>query len=490
MISETELRSRQIASEIDAFAGRGIPAHAAAMIWRNVEFLGPMVEQAFGAADLHSAYARTIAEAIARTGNPTVYSLGCGEGAEELTVLRRADALGLPPFRIIGLELSPITGARAMAAAAAAGMADRLVIENCDLNTGLPGHAPIGAVMAHHTLHHIVGLEGLFDSIATRLEDEGSFVTFDMIGRNGHRRWPEVMGLIRRLWPMLPADRQYDHIFARPMPRFQDWDCAIQGFEGVRAQDILRLIAERFDAARFVAWGGLSETFLNYRTAPSFDPADATDRIFLSRIQQLESALLEARCTTPTEMAAEFRPRRSRMRRDPLVRARFLRAVRQPGEVFPSLEEVAFASPYPPQPDAVPPILPCGVPLGFAKGTPAAAALFEGFEQPDADGVWALLDEQFLRLRTEPPAGRVTLTLWSFLPGSRSPGFTAQAAGCAMARSGPLDGPRLVELVLEGASTSQWDIRIAADAYRLPDLEGGADIRPLAYRLVSLRADV
>lgn len=77
-------------------------------------------------------------------------------------------------------------------------------------------------------LHHIVELEGLFARVAEQLHPEGAFAVYDMIGRNGHMRWPELRPLTRRLWAMLPTEKRFDHGFGRLAPFLQDWDCAIE----------------------------------------------------------------------------------------------------------------------------------------------------------------------------------------------------------------------------------------------------------------------
>ena len=69
-----------------------------------------------------------------------------------------------------------------------------------DLNRELPLSHPVGAFMAHHSLHHIVALETLFGQIVERLEPEGAFITMDLIGRNGHMRWPETLAIVRHIW--------------------------------------------------------------------------------------------------------------------------------------------------------------------------------------------------------------------------------------------------------------------------------------------------
>jgi hypothetical protein len=311
-----------------------------------------------------------------------------------------------------------------------------------------------------------------------------------MIGRNGHRRWPEVMSIVRRIWPQLPPDKQFDHTFQRSMRHFQDWDCSVVGFEGIRSQDVLRTIAERFDVARFVAWGGLSDVFLSYRTGPSFSSAVEADRQFLGQIQRLETQLLKERRTTPTEMAAEFRSRRSTRSRDPVVMQKLWRAVRQPGEVLVTLDDIAFTSPYPAQPLAILPILSIEVDHTFQAGARATQALVEGFDEPDTEGVWALLDEQLLCFQVDEPAGSVEIKLWSLLPAMRRQGFKAEAAGCTTFNSGPVDTQCFVNLVLTSNTgpRKDWAIRVFADAYRIADLDGGPDWRPLTYRLASICA--
>lgn len=503
--------SRRIAREIAIFeAHESVHRNGAVMDWRNASFLLPAIRQVFGRDRIHDIYAESIAAAIARSGRDTVFSLGCGDGEQEIMVLQRADALGLQPFRIVGLELAPAVAERANAAAAAAGLADRLVVVVRDLNDGLPGDEPVAAVMAHHTLHHIVELEALFDDVARRLHAGGVLVTFDMIGRNGHMRWPEVRPLIRALWAMLPPEKRYDHVFGRPMPQYQDWDCAVDGFEGVRAQDILGLIAARFQPARFFGWGAFAEVFLNERCGPNFDPDVPADRDFLTRISMLQDRLLAERRTTPTEMAAELRPRHGGFTPDPDTAARFRSALRAPGEVFAPIVETGFESPYPPPPQPSLPRLRLGRRYPLFVGGPVSAALEEGWLEPAGlpapvtlrervrrlmglsphinGAVWALLDEQALSFQGNRPARSVRLQLWNNLPASMGPAVRAEAEGCLPAETGPLAAEETAELVLTSADgpRREWHIRLYSAAYRCPHLDGQADQRPLSYILASI----
>jgi SAM-dependent methyltransferase len=492
-VSDTEddrsAYARRISSEIGVFARQGSLHRLAGIAdWRNGVFLDPPLREAFGHMSAASIYAATIAAAIERCGAQKVFSLGCGDGEQEIAVLRAADQLGLRRFRIHGLELSPISLARAQSAAEAAGLSERFIVLEHDLNRGIPAGETPAAVIAHHVLHHIVALEPLLESIEERLHPGGVLVSFDMIGRNGHMLWPEVRPLVRRLWAMLPAAKHHDHVFGRPMPYYQDWDCAIEGFEGVRAQDILRLIAERFVPEALVVWGGISQVFLSDRAGPGFDPDAAADRAFIAAVQTLEADLLERRCTTPTEMGAAFRPRRGGFRGPAEAAACLARSVRMPGERFAAILDPGFPSPFPPVPAAELPVLAHDAVNRIQPGSPAAAALREGWEAPERDGVWAILDEQSIVFRLHRPVTRMDLHIWNPCPTTSHQTLLATTQAGGSARLGPLAEKESAILRLDcpGPPQTQWDIRIGCSTYLRPDQDGLVDRRPLSWRLTGI----
>ncbi len=66
-------------------------------------------------------------------------------------------------------------------------------LADVDLNridTGISGQ--FDGVMASHSLHHLVELEHIFDWVKEVLRPGCVFAINDMIGRNGHMRWPET----------------------------------------------------------------------------------------------------------------------------------------------------------------------------------------------------------------------------------------------------------------------------------------------------------
>ena len=114
------------------------------------------------------------------------------------------------------------------------------------------------AVFAHHSLHHVVDLEGLYEYIAKSLVADGTFVVSDMMGRNGHRRWPEQLHIVHKLWNVLQKKQHHDSLLDKELIDYPDMDYSGQLNEGVRSQDVLPLMVEHFCFDKFVAFGGLS----------------------------------------------------------------------------------------------------------------------------------------------------------------------------------------------------------------------------------------
>jgi hypothetical protein len=66
---------------------------------------------------------------------------------------------------------------------------------------------------------------------------------------------------VELIWETLPDSKKYNHQLKRLEREFVNWDCAKEGFEGVRAQDILPLLVERFDFEKFMAFGNRQPAF-------------------------------------------------------------------------------------------------------------------------------------------------------------------------------------------------------------------------------------
>lgn len=270
--------------------------------WSNAH-LAPFLEQTFGIANCIGIFARSLSDSINLTGNREIASFGAGDGWAEIAIAKQMYADGQRDFVLNCLELSPHLIARGKAAAEEAGLTPCVRFTEADLNTWTPSRQ-FGAAFAHHSLHHIVNLEHVFGCIQRGLEDDGSFVCYDMIGRNGHMRWPEVLLLIEGIWSRIPTSIKYNHQFQRVIEPFLNWDCSGEGFEGIRAQDILPLLVERFHFERFCAWGGLLDQFIDRGYGHNLNPSDPQHIQFIDDLWAADRALVRLGATTPTQMVA------------------------------------------------------------------------------------------------------------------------------------------------------------------------------------------
>jgi hypothetical protein len=248
-------------------------------------------------------YATFFARAIAAHNCPDVVSLGCGNAALELQIAKRLSKSGAV-YRFHLIEISPMMLGRAERMIAEAGLSDAFHLHCLDVNEWEPTCLYAG-VMAHHSLHHIQNLEHVFDSVKQSLL--GYFCTMDVIGRNGHMRWPEVLELIELLWAVLPEKKKEHPFLPEFKERFVNWDCSIRGFEGVRAQDILPCLIERFGFERFFAYGGLIDPFVSRLFGRHYDPSNVDDRAFIDLVATLSDLLIDLGYLKPTQMIAVMR---------------------------------------------------------------------------------------------------------------------------------------------------------------------------------------
>jgi hypothetical protein len=157
------------------------------------------------------------------------------------------------------------------------------------------------------SLHHFEALETLFERIGQALHPDGCFVSDDMIGRNGHQRWPEALVHINEIWSQLPEKYKYNHQLKRVEFEYIDWDCSKEGFEGIRAQDILPLLLKHFHFELFIAFGNIINPFIDRSFGPNFDAENEWDRAFIDRVHALDAAEIEAGRIKPTHMIAAMR---------------------------------------------------------------------------------------------------------------------------------------------------------------------------------------
>jgi SAM-dependent methyltransferase len=249
-------------------------------------------------------YADQIAQSFKRTGNRSVLSLGAGDGGTEIDIAKRLVAAGERDFVITCSELSDLLIGRGVEAAKREGVADHIRFLQKDINAWQPSER-YAVCMANQSLHHFENLEHVFDMVAGCMEQDGRFLSNDTIGRNGHLRWPETRWIVDAIWASMPEAMRFNRGLNRlESPHFLDWDCSGEGFEGVRAEDILPMLVQRFGFTHLAAWGGFIDVFVDRSFGHNFDLANPAHKRFIHELAVANDALLRAGVIKPTQMFA------------------------------------------------------------------------------------------------------------------------------------------------------------------------------------------
>lgn len=299
----------RVASERDVYAEKEV-VHDLPPIFQvwSTGYLLPMM-QAVGIPSVDELFVDALESAYRERsgdGPARFVSVGAGNCDEEVKLARLLIARGCEAFVIECLELNTAMLERGEATAREQGVAEHIRPVEADFNRWRP-EGTYDGVVANQALHHVLNLEGLFDAIADALVPTGRFVTSDMIGRNGHLRWPEARRIVEEFWEELPADYRFHRLLGRQEQAFIDWDCSTEGFEGIRAQDILSLLVERFEFEIFLGFGNVIDVFVDRGFGPNFDADAEWDRDFIRRVHERDMQGLISGELKPTHMMAVMR---------------------------------------------------------------------------------------------------------------------------------------------------------------------------------------
>jgi ubiquinone/menaquinone biosynthesis C-methylase UbiE len=272
-------------------------------------FVLPLFSE-MGAASIDDLWEQHIAEqCMRRAPQPArLVSLGAGNGELELPLAARLAERGLTNLEIVLLELNPAMIERALEVAQELGLGDRVRAEQTDLNTWTADRGA-DVYLAVHSLHHVVELEHLYGEIARSIDPQGVLLVNDMIGRNGHVRWPEAGAIVHRIWRDAPESYRYNHFAKHIDVAYPDIDCSGEGFEGIRSQDVLPLLLERFHPEVYVTFGNVIDPFIDRVYGPNFDMRNPADTSFIDAVARLDEAAIDLGVLTPTHLVASFRRR-------------------------------------------------------------------------------------------------------------------------------------------------------------------------------------
>ena len=273
--------------------------------WSN-KYLAPLLLEA-GYRTIVNFFSSSLLKARNRTGSSVAnfVSVGAGNCDSEVTVAKNLVDAGFRDFILECLEINPVMLERGKEIARENKVLSNMRFVEADFNTWV-AEKKYDGVMANQSLHHVTRLEHLFNQISTGLHAEGSFVISDMIGRNGHQRWPESLEIVNKYWKELPENYKFNVLLNRLEEEYDNWDCSKEGLEGIRAQDVLPLLMERFQCEIFIGFSSAIDIFVDRCFGHNFNPAGEWDRELIDKVHAEDEAGLVGGKLTPTHMFAVF----------------------------------------------------------------------------------------------------------------------------------------------------------------------------------------
>jgi SAM-dependent methyltransferase len=275
--------------------------------WSN-RYLRPKLESLGFSSPENLFYSQALEALRDRDGEELrILSVGAGNCDLEIGILQGLRTEGARDLRCDCIELNPDMIERGRQAADSKKLSSSLRFIEGDFNDWRANGECYHLIIANQSLHHVLALEHLLGELRKSLSPTGRLVVSDMIGRNGHRRWPEALEAIWSFWRELPPAYRYNHIWRTYEDLYVDRDCSQVGFEGVRAQDILPLLLRNFHFEIFLPFGNLVDPFLDRAFGPNFDAEDEWDRDLIDRIHARDEAGIQQGEWPPTHLLAVLR---------------------------------------------------------------------------------------------------------------------------------------------------------------------------------------
>jgi 2-polyprenyl-3-methyl-5-hydroxy-6-metoxy-1,4-benzoquinol methylase len=218
-------------------------------------------------------------------------SVGCGFGIIERT-LRRRDFCQL----IHGVDVAENAIESARKTAQAEGL-DGITYEVADLNTAKFPAEAYDVVYAHASLHHIFYLEHLLDQIKQTLKPGGLLVVYEYIGPSQMqfaRRDLELADIFLKVIPERYRKLQRRKGIKEEASRLSlDSMNGSDPSEGIRASEIVPLIASRFEIKHFRYVGGTLLLLVFNEIAGNFDENDREIMPFVQALISLDNFLID-----------------------------------------------------------------------------------------------------------------------------------------------------------------------------------------------------
>lgn len=232
-----------------------------------------------------------------------ILSIGSEDCGFEIRIAEKLLQWQLTGFVIECLEINEDKLEKGRRAVEAADLADKFIFTQGDLNHWRP-YKRYEIAFANQSLHDVVNLGGLFDSVKRALKPGGWFIISDMIGRNAGTYWPETLHASEPFWNELPRTYRYNRMLNRQEDRFSNAGAPDKNVEVNRSQEILPQLLTRFNFSFFFPFGNMIFMFIDRSFGHNFDAGAYWDRDFIDRVHARDEAGLISGELKPGSMLA------------------------------------------------------------------------------------------------------------------------------------------------------------------------------------------
>lgn len=225
-----------------------------------------------------------------------ILSLGSGYCGHELAMAQSLKCA----YEITCTDINETLFTEARNRTKASGLSIRFEVEDLNFIRIAPGGYDM--IFAHAVLHHVINLEMLFDQIIQGLNDGGILHLVEVIGQNRRLLWEDNERFANLMLDVLPHELTEG---ARIQASYEQ-----EGMEGVRQEDIVPILRERFETLYEYTHGA----FMRYvctdeRFSRHLNPEHKLGKRYLDLLIDIDRSAVRNGILRPLEIWGVYRPR-------------------------------------------------------------------------------------------------------------------------------------------------------------------------------------
>ncbi|MEO9307221.1 MAG: class I SAM-dependent methyltransferase [Nitrososphaera sp.] len=226
-------------------------------------------------------------EKSANNKEARILSLGSGPGGTEMNLIKRVTGKYFMECIDINDESVKIGQDRANIE----GLNLKFIQQ--DINKIMLQPNTYDLVFAHASLHHMINHEHISLQIKNSLKDDGLFLIYDVIVRNGMRMWDNTKDIANSIFAKLPLKYRFNSLAIEENKRYSeslpDTDVSIDSFECIRSQDLYPILKKNFKTKIEVPGFSFARRFVDIPFGENYDVENNPfDKAIIDTIVELD----------------------------------------------------------------------------------------------------------------------------------------------------------------------------------------------------------